>query len=134
MDTEKMLDAIDSFIGGFGTRETEDAQNALFIARELFNIYLPLEFRGMGRVGVECLRLYFTLEGAKPSRKNREAFNAGKILSEYNSRELMLMALYLWNKGRSSLTVDEREEARLLLERWDATGEKSTEPSAAASG
>ena len=133
MDTEKMLDAIDSFIGGFGTRETEDAQNALFIARELFNIYLPLEFRGMGRVGVECLRLYFTLEGAKPSRKNREAFNAGKILSEYNSRELMLMALYLWNKGRSSLTVDEREEARLLLERWDATG-KSTEPSAAASG
>ena len=133
MDIEEMLDVIYSFIGGFGTREIKDAQNALFIAKELFSVDLQLEFRGMGRCGVECLDLYFTLERAKPSRKNREAFNAGKILSEYNSRELMLMALYLWNKGRSSLTVEEREEARILLEKWDVTG-KSTELSAAASG
>ena len=121
----EMLDAIDSFIGGFGTRETKDAQNALFIAKKLFNLDLPLEFRGMGRVGVECLRLYFPLERAKPSQKNPGAFNAGKILSEYDSRELMLMALYLWNEGRSSLTPEERDEARALLERWDMPGEQS---------
>ena len=87
MNTEEMYDAIDSFIGGFGTRETEDSQNALFIAKKLFNLDLPLEFRGMGRVGVECLDLYFPLEDAKPSQKNPEAFNAGKILSNVPTLE-----------------------------------------------
>lgn len=134
MDTEEKLDAIYSFITGFGTRETEDAQNAIFIANELFNLGLPLEFKGMGRVGVECLDLYFTLESTEPSQKNPEAFNAGRMLSRYNSRELMLMALYVWNEGRSALTDEEIEEARALLEKWDVTGEKSTEPSALASG
>lgn len=134
MDTEEMLDAIDSFIGGFGNRETEDAQNAVFIAKELFNIDLPLEFRGMGRCGVECLDLYFILEDAKPNQKNSEAFNVGRKLSHYNSRELMLMALYLWNEGRSSLTEEEREEARALLEKWGTTGKQTTKQSAAVSG
>ena len=87
---------------------------------------IPLEFRGMGRVGVECLDLYFPIEGAKPSQKNPEAFNAGKILSEYDSRELMLMALYLWNEGRSSLKPKERDEARSLLEKWDAPEQPKT--------
>ncbi|MBU7046896.1 MAG: hypothetical protein HXS54_10735 [Theionarchaea archaeon] len=132
MDTREMLDTIYSFVSGFGKREIKDGQNAIFIAKELFNLDLPLKFKGMGRVGVECLRLYFTLEDAKPSRKNRVAYNAGRMLSKYSSRELMLMALYLWNKGRSSLTVEEREEARILLEKWDAPGEKLQ--SAAVSG
>ena len=115
----RISDILDSFISGFGTRETEDAQNAVFIAIRLFNLDLQLEFRGMGRVGVECLDLYFPLEDVKPSQKNPEAFNAGKILSEYDSRELMLMALYIWNEGRSSLTPEERDEARSLLEKWN---------------
>lgn len=134
MDTEEMLDAIYSFIAGFGTRETEDSQNALFIARELFSLDLPLRFKGMGRVGVECLRLYSILEGAKPHQKHSDAFNAGRMLSHYNSRELMLMASYLWNEGKSSLTEEERKEARILLEKWDVAREQSKEPSAAASG
>lgn len=125
-------DIIDSFVGGFGTRETEDAQNAFFIAKKLFDLDLPLEFRGMGRLGVECLDLYFPLEEVEPNRENMEAFNAGKTLSEYNSCELMLMALYLWNEGRSSLTPEERIKARALLEKWDAP-EHSTK-SATASG
>jgi len=122
----RISDILNSFIGGFGTRETKDAQNALFIAKKLFSLDLPLEFRGMGRVGVECLRLYFPLERAKPSQKNPEAFNAGKILSEYDSRELMLMALYLWNEGRSSLTPEERDKARSLLEKWDISEQPKT--------
>ncbi len=134
MDTEEMLDAVNSFIAGFGNRETKDAQNALFIAKELFNLNLPLEFKGMGRCGVECLDLYFTLERAKPSRKNPEAFSAGETLSEYGSRELMLMALYLWNKGRSALTPEEREEARTLLKKRGVMGKQSTEQSVVVSG
>ena len=134
MDTEEMLDAVDSFIGGFGTKETEDCQNAVFIAKELFNLDLPLEYKGMGRVGVECLDLYCILEDVEPNQKNSEAFNAGKMLSRYSSRELMLMALYLWNEGRSSLREKEREEARALLEKWRLTEEQPIKESATASG
>lgn len=72
----------------------------------------------MGRVGVECLNLYFPLERAMSCLKSLEAFNAGQMLSEYNSRELMLMALYLWNEGRSALKKEEIEEARTLLKEW----------------
>ena len=50
--------AVDSLIAGFGTRETKDCQNAVFIAMKLFNLDLPLEYKGMGRLGVECLDLY----------------------------------------------------------------------------
>ena len=129
-----MLDAVDGFIAGLGNRETKDAQNGLFIAIELFNLDLPFEYKGMGRRGVECLRLYRILRNAKPDHKNTEAFHIGETLSEYDSRELMLMASYLWNEGRSSLTEDEMVEARTLLEEWKATGEKPTKQPIAASG
>ena len=134
MDTEEILDAVNSFIAGFGNRETKDAQNALFIAKELFNIDLPLEYKGMGRRGVECLRLYRILRNAKPHQENPEAFHIGETLSEYDSRELMLMASYLWNEGRSSLTEEEIEEARALLEKWGITGRQPTKQSVVASG
>ena len=133
MDIEEMLDAIYSFIGGFGTREAKDSQNAVFIAKELFNLDLPLEYKGMGRRGVECLDLYRILRTAEPHKKNPEAFHIGEILSEYDSRELMLMASYLWNEGRSSLTEEERVEAHALLEKWGATGNQPTKHSAAVS-
>jgi len=119
MDTEEMLDTIDSLIAGFGTRETKDCQNAVFIAKELFNLDLPLEYKGMGRVGVECLRLYCILENGRHLKKNPKVSKIGQTLSQYNSHELMVMASYLWNEGRSSLTEEERQEARALLKVWD---------------
>ncbi|KYK37699.1 MAG: hypothetical protein HXS46_07560 [Theionarchaea archaeon] len=134
MDTEEILDAVNSFIAGFGNRETKDAQNALFIVKELFNLDLPLEFKGMGRCGVECLRLYRILRNAKPHQKDPEVFHIGKTLSGYDSRQLMLMASYLWNEGRSSLTEKERREARTLLEKWGVTKGQPTKQSAVASG
>lgn len=134
MDIEEMLDAVNSFIAGFGTRETKDAQNALFIAKELFNLDLPFKYKGMGRSGVECLRLYRILRNVKPHQKNPEAFKIGETLSEYDSHELMVMASYLWNEGRSNLTEEEREEARALLEKWGVTGTQPIKQSAAASG
>ena len=134
LEGREMLDAVNSFVGGFGTRKAKDGQNAVFIAKELFNLDFPFEYKGMGRCGVECLRLYRILRNAKPSQKNPEAFHIGKTLSEYDSHELMLMASYLWNEGRSSLTEEEREEARVLLEKWGVTGKKPTKQSAAASG
>lgn len=129
----EMLDAIYSFIAGFGDRDTADTSNAVFIAKELFKMNLPLEFRGAGRLGVESLELYGILRDAKPQQKNAEAFNEGKTLSEYTARELMLMASYLWNEGRSALDEREREEARALLEKW-GRGEEPAKESAVASG
>ena len=132
MDIDEMLDAVDSFVAGFGKREYADGQNALFIAINLFNLDLPFEFKGMGRRGVECLRLYRILRNAQPSQKNMEAFHIGETLAEYDSRELMLMALYLWNEGRSALTQEEMEKARGLLEKWKEI--QPTEKAATASG
>ncbi|KYK37426.1 MAG: hypothetical protein HXS48_23835 [Theionarchaea archaeon] len=134
MNTRELLDIVYSFFAGFGTRETRDKHNALFIAKELFNLDLQLEFKGMGRCGVESIELYGVWKNVKPYQKKSEAFNAGKMLSHYNSRELVLMASYLWNEGRSSLREEEIEEARILLEKWETASEQSTEPSAVASG
>ena len=92
---------IDSLIAGFGTRETKDCQNAVFISKELFNLDLPLEYKGMGRVGVECLRLYCILENGRHLKKNPKVSKIGQTLSQYSSHELMVMASYLRNEGRS---------------------------------
>ena len=131
MDTEEIFETLDSFVAGFGNRDNPDTNNAAFIARELFNMELPLKFRGAGRHGVESLKLYGMLEDVEPNQKNSEVFNAGKKLSRYSSRELMLMASYLWNEGRSALDEKEIEEARALLEKWKKTEERGAKPSEA---
>ena len=134
MDIREMLDAIESFIAGLGNENTKDINNAVFIAKELLDLNVPLDFRGAGRHGVKSLKLYRILEDATPIQKDQKAFHVGKILSECTSRELMLMASYLWNEGRSSLDNTEREEAFMLLqEKFGVTTEKEqvTEPSAA---
>ena len=56
----------------------------------------------------------------------------GETPTEYDSRELMLMALYLWNEGRSALTEEEMERARELLGKWKEI--QTTEKPATASG
>ncbi len=131
MDTEELFDTLDSFIAGFGNRDNPDVNNAVFIANELFNMELPLEWRGAGRQGILSLRLYGMIEEVEPQKKNPETFNAGRKLSRYNSRELMLMASYLWNEGRSALSEKEMEEARALLEEWEKTEERGAKPSEA---
>lgn len=135
MSIREMVDTIESFIAGFGNKNSIDINNAVFIAKELLDLNIRLDYRGAGRHGVKSLELYVILEDIRPNKKNQEAFRIGKILSEYDSRELMLMASYLWNEGRSSLYEDEREEAHTLLqERFGVTTEKVAKPSAAASG
>jgi len=134
VDMREILDTAESFIAGLGNKSNIDINNAVYIAKELLGLNLPLKFRGAGRHGVKCLRLYRILEGTRPAQKDQKAFHIGKILSEYDSRELMLMAAYLWNEGRSSLDKTEREEAYMLLqEKFGVTTEKErlSEPSAA---
>jgi hypothetical protein len=111
-----MLDDIESFVAGLGDRNSMDINNAAFIAKELLNLNLPLEFRGAGRLGVKSLELYGILEDIRPNQKNQETFHIGMALSGFDSRELMLMASYLWNEGMSSLDEDQREEALILLQ------------------
>ncbi len=57
MDIGETLEVIESFIAGLGNKSNIDINNAVFIAKELLNIDVPLEFRGAGRHGVKCLRL-----------------------------------------------------------------------------
>lgn len=133
MDLREMLDTIESFIAGLGDKSNIDINNAVFIAEELLGLNVPLKFRGAGRHGVKSLDLYGILRDTKPNQRSEEAFRIGKMLSECNPRELMLMASYLWNEGRSSLDENEREEAfELLQEKFGVTGKKQVaRPSAA---
>jgi len=116
---QEILETTESFITGLQNQNKKDINNAIFIAKELFCLYLPLkEFRGAGRHGVKNLELYRILESidlASENRENQKAFNLGKILSDCNSREMMLMASYLWNEGRSNLSETEKKEALTLL-------------------
>ena len=120
----EMLDAIGSFVAGFGNRDDPDINNAIFIAVRLQCLDLPLDFKGAGRLGVESLRLYGILPDMKPNQKKQEIFHIGRMLSRFDSRELMLLASYLWNEGRSSLNEKEREEALILLQEKFGTEEK----------
>jgi len=65
---------------------------------------------------VESPKLYRILRDAKANQVNQEVFYIGRTFSEFKSSELMLMASYLWNEGKSSLDETEREEAITLLQ------------------
>ena len=138
MNIEEMLDAVNSFIAGFGNRNDMDINNAIFIAIELQQLNLPLVFKGAGRLGVESPKLYRILRDARANQVNREVFYIGRTFSEFKSSELMLMASYLWNEGKSSLDETEREKAiTLLQESFDIPVEKGRNakpPSVTASG
>ena len=125
MKVTEMLSIIESFIAGFGNRSDMDINNAVFIAVELRRLRLPLGFKGAGRLGVESPKLYMILRDAKANQMNQEVFYIGRTFSDLKSRELMLMASYLWNEGKSALDVTEREEAAILLqENFDIPVEK----------
>lgn len=135
MDIREMLDTLGSFMAGLGNKSDIDVNNAVFIAKELLDLNLPLQFRGAGRHGVKSLELYGLLRRTTPTEKNEKAFSSGKMLSGNNSRELMLMASYLWNEGRSSLDETERGEAfELLKDRFRETRDSATPSTATASG
>jgi hypothetical protein len=117
MDIERMFGIIGSFVVGFGKRSSIDVNNAVFIAEKMKELDLQLDFEEAGRLGVESTRLYGILRKARPEKKYQKASNIGKKLSNFDSRELMLMALYLWNEGENSLSEEEKEEALSLLEK-----------------
>jgi hypothetical protein len=134
VEIREMLDTLESFIAGLGDKNKIDINNAVFVANNLLGLNLPLEFRGAGRHGVKSLELYGILEDMNPAQKNEKAFCIGKMLANYSHRELMLMASYVWNEGRSSLSEPEREEAIALLKEKFGVIEKEhvRRPSAAA--
>lgn len=138
MNMREMLSIIESFIAGFGNRSDMDVNNAVFIAMELQRLRLSLDFKGAGRLGVESPKLYRILRDAKANQMNQEVFYIGRTFSEFKSRELMLMASYLWNEGKSALDEPEREEAiTLLQENFDIPveeGQIAKPPSVTASG
>ena len=123
------------FIAGFQRTNKEDINNCLFIARELFKLKIDIKFRGAGRKGVKSFELYGILdslndftETAKIFLETGEkwrlylkyggkAYHCGEELSKCSSSELILMATYLFNEGKSSLTESEKA-LRLLKEKF----------------
>ena len=119
MNADEMNEMIGSFISGLGKKDNIDINNAIFIAKELLHLHFPIKYRGAGRNGVKSLELYMILRNVKVNQKNKEAFRIGNTLAEYSSSELILMASYLWNEGKSSLNSNERGEAIILLKNYE---------------
>jgi len=119
MKAVEILDIVGSFLIFFGNRDEADVHNAIFIAIEKFKMDLPLSFRGAGRKGIQSGELWRILREVKPNEKHKEPLHIGNFLSIFTSRELMLMASYLWNEGRSALSETERELALRVLNDMD---------------
>lgn len=114
-DKIKAFEMLGAFISGLEHEDLPDINNAVFIGNELLRLKLPVKFNGAYRSGVECHEICGLLYFIEPNHADNRAYEIGKRLSTYNSKELALMALYLWNEGRSALYNDEREKARELL-------------------
>lgn len=111
----KALEMLGAFISGLEHEGLSDINNAAFIGNELLHLELPVKFNGAHRKGVESLQICGLLRIIEPNYADNRVYEIGKRLSTYNSKELALMALYLWNEGGSALYNDERERARELL-------------------
>lgn len=111
------------FIKGLGKENEEDINNAVFIAKNSLLFDIPLDFRDGGRLGIQSYSLYALLgELSKWIHDiDGKSFETGKLLSEFSSEELRLMASYLWNEWESSLYKEEREDK---ITRFDG-GEKN---------
>lgn len=108
-------ETIGAFIKSFGKEDLHDINNGVYLATQLLNLKIPFEFRSKGRFGVVSFELCSILDLAKqtPQSDDQSIHKIGNILSKYNSKELMCMALYLKNKAR--LYPEEIEEAKKLL-------------------
>jgi len=115
MDGKKIKEMLGSFIDGLEKKDLSDINNGVFIGNGLLSLGLPFKFEGAYRSGVESLQICGLLNHIEPNHIDNRAYEIGKRLSTYNSKELALMSLYLWNEGRSTLYNDERERARGLL-------------------
>ena len=99
------LKVLSSFIKGFGRENASDVINALFIAKELMNAEVSLDFENRDNNGVdspEIRRLLFfnkdyLLEHAETQNI---FFKAGRVLSKLNSKELRWTAQFLLNKKK----------------------------------
>jgi hypothetical protein len=114
----KVIEVLDSYISGFGRKDISDVNNSVYIAKELLGFKIPVRFNGADRLGVNSLDICGALRYVRPIRPNKdnvEAYEIGKRMSKYSSQELILMALFLWNEGKSTLYDDERRKARELL-------------------
>lgn len=108
------LDIISSFVNGLEKYNSEQINNAVFIAKELFGMDLDYEFRDHGDLGVVNYSLCENLLGLSGYVSDKKAFDIGRRLSEYKSEELRYMAKHLFNKT-SGLFPEERKIAREIL-------------------
>ncbi len=120
-----------SYIGGFGRTDSNDVSNSIYVAKTLLNLEITSKkFREQGRYGVGADDITLTIGYIERNirndehfilkrleKENENEFKIGEMMSKYNSKQLALMALFLWNNGKSTLYPDERKEAENLLKK-----------------
>lgn len=122
-----VLNLLENYVAGFSRKEAEEICNSIFVIETKYNHEIfPFKFREDGRLGVssgeiyKILRFIGTETSVSEDFQDNLPYKLGKFMSNYSGEELKLMALYLWNHGRSALYPDERTKAKELVEKLDS--------------
>lgn len=103
---------LSSFVNGFGKANLSDVVNAAYIAKNVFGVNFPFDFRSRGSRGVDSPEIRKILFFSKNETKNnhKEAYRAAKQLSKVDSKQLGWLAQYIMN-GRTHLYEEEAKKA-----------------------
>lgn len=107
---------IESFTTGFERKTFYDVQNAIYISNQILTLNFPIKFNTACRTGVESLELNGLLcMNLEASESDYRTYLIGTRFRCISSEDLRLMALYLWNGGKSDLFDEERVKAKRIL-------------------
>jgi hypothetical protein len=106
------IEAVSSFVSGFDRENASDIINAMYVAKSIFKIDLPFDFKSKGSRGVDSLeirKILFFFD-FKDSRNHKKMTEIARQLSKLDPDRLAWLAQYLMN-GNTHLYQKEANEA-----------------------
>lgn len=109
MNGSKLLS---SFVNGFSRDNVSDIINAIYIAKSVFNVNFPFNFKSRGSRGVDSpeIRKLIFFSKYKIGKNHEKAFVAAEQLSKVDSKQLGWLAQYIMN-GETHLYKEEAKKA-----------------------
>lgn len=109
---------LDSFLCGFRKSGASDIINGVYIAKTVFKIDFPFDFRDKGSLGVDSLEIRRIIFFSKTNsaKNNKQILKAAEKLSKIEPKKLGWVAQYLMN-GETHLYKEEAKKAIEIKEK-----------------
>ena len=110
---------LNSFLNGFKKTKASDVINGVYVAKTVFRIDFPFDFKDKGSLGVDSskIRRIIFFSKTEPRKRNYDKiFRAAKQLSKIESEKLAWVAQYIMN-GETHLYEQEAKEAMKIREK-----------------